>query len=505
MKRKFRRRQNRYPNSSRSHYRTLGFESQKEYQDWCILNGFSDFENKDEEDRQFELMASLSTGPGWRDFAQKQLARRPLHEYGNSEEFEVVQQILSGDIQSKAAVDNKYASLCAGVDRLRGPDVNANLEAYRRLIHLLHNRGQSLYRFGRPIRRAAAGSCTFGEALASVAGQHRRWIRPLETWECSNTTKHRDVFRSLVFHLFVRHSIPDCLLGCWYHSDRKIADKEIRVFVHVSHGHSIRTAGLQMPYSKRMSHHFHRAPHALSLNQALWWGHVRGKGGDTTLAKAFAGSNVGQEIANVEFWGQVVDWFIAHPQVDGSSVGPILDYLNNQKFGVGNPQEYADATDGQRIRRTMPPAQPRLCMLGRTPSALLRELERWHRSFEFLTTSDFVWQRSKIPSFQTTSKGGSLWSIEELLSSAALYREGKSQNHCVGSYAHMCAEGKTTIWSLKRTRDGKSKQCLTVQVNPETCVIVQARGNCNRLADNDELKVLQSWAYEAGLAIGCYI
>ena len=243
----------------------------------------------------------------------------------------------------------------------------------------------------------------------------------------------------------------------------------------------------------------------MSLNQALWWGHVRGKGGDTELAKAFAGSNIGQKIEYVEFWSEVVDWLIAHPEVPAPAVVPILDYLNNQKFGFGNPLEYADAPGGERVQRTMPAEQPRLCMLGRTPKALTREMERWQRSFERLSSNDFAWQRSDIPTFQTTTKGGSVWTIEELLNSAALHREGRSQNHCVASYAYMCAQGETTVWSLTRSRNGKPKRCLTVQVNPRSKVIVQARGNSNRRASEDEFRVLQSWAWEAGLAIGCYV
>ena len=225
MKRKFKRRQNRYPKSSRAHYHTLGFESQKEYQDWCVLNGFADFEKKDEDDRQIELLASLSTGPGWRHFAERELTRRPLHDLPDNDESEVIQRILSGRLSSNATTNKQYASLCAGVERLRGARIDANLEAYRRLIHLLQNRGLSLYRFGRPIRRATGGTCTFGESLAEVACQHPRWIRPLETWNCGDTRKYRDVFRSLVAHLFVQHTIPDCLLSCWYHEDRKIAEK----------------------------------------------------------------------------------------------------------------------------------------------------------------------------------------------------------------------------------------------------------------------------------------
>src|SRR5260370_1135013 len=66
----------------------------------------------------------------------------------------------------------------------------------------------------------------------------------------------------------------------------------------------------------------------------------------------------------------VVRWLIAHPDVPPAHHGAIIDYLHAQKFvpsmeglGRGHP-------------RLVPP-RPHLCMKGRDPAVLLRDVEQW--------------------------------------------------------------------------------------------------------------------------------
>ncbi len=479
--------------------RKLGFDRAEAYQDWCVLNGFSNSLDKDDDDRQSELMASLSNGPAWQSFANKRLVPRPMFGIEGRSEEEVVATVLEGKIAFATTCDKRYASLCAAVDRLRGADFQRDLEVFRVLINLLHERGTRMHLFSRQIPTSGKRTCcTFSESLALVAKCREQWIRPLQDWQV-DSQNFREIFRSLVRHLFVRHSVPECLFNIWFHRDRTKCDAELPIFLHVAAGHSIRTSGIPMAYSRRMSHHFQQAPERSSLPEAIWWGHVRGKGGSANLAGAIMSSFLGRQLDQADFWGHVIDWFIKHPELDYRFVGPILDFVNNQRFGVGNPFHYAVTADGRRQRQQIPPAQPRLSMIGRTPAALIRDLQRWHNELARAGHSDISWLESKIRPFQWQSKQGTVWTIYELLGNGALAEEGRSLNHCVGSYAETCAMGRTTIWSMRQGCGATGKRVLTIQVDADQRRIVQVRGNSNRFATREEREVIEYWAWEAGL------
>ena len=148
-------------------------------------------------------------------------------------------------------------------------------------------------------------------------------------------------------------------------------------FVHVGSGQNIRTADkLPIPLTKRMAHEFLLAPDDYRLHEALRWGQVRGMGVDERLTRALVGSRLGTGFFGAEqeaFWGTVINFFVLHPMIDPHQVGPIIDYLHNQKFvpaGVVN-------VNGTFVNAG--PPQPGLSMKGRTPEALLAQVQSWHR------------------------------------------------------------------------------------------------------------------------------
>ena len=95
-------------------------------------------------------------------------------------------------------------------------------------------------------------------------------------------------------------------------------------------------------------------------------------------------------------------------------------------------------------------------MAGRTPHALLRQMERWHTE---LHRNDAVpgasvepWPTCGIRGLRrktTRRRTVTVWTIEELLSAGALEQEGREMGHCVASYAGRCAAGNYSLWRVK--------------------------------------------------------
>ena len=98
-----------------------------------------------------------------------------------------------------------------------------------------------------------------------------------------------------------------------------------------------------------------------------------------------------------------------------------------------------------------------------------------------------------------------IWTITELLSTKALVAEGRKMKHCVATYAHSCASGACSIWTLEaETFEGRAK-ILTVEVQNAARLICQARGQCNMLHGEKHRGILRRWAEQAGLQVASYI
>ena len=283
---------------------------------------------------------------------------------------------------------------------------------------------------------------------------------------------------------------------------------EQAAFVHVAAGHSIRTNRLPIPYSKRMSHHFMRAPSLCSYRQAIRWGQVIGMSGDPPLARAVMATFQDDNFRHNDFWVTVVQWFIDNPMMDRDLFGVIVDYLQNQKF-EGEERRIEVDRAGHRHAIGGVPAQPNLSMKGRTPAALMREVERWHRDLQYVGPgrSCIRWKHSGIREFRDVQgeQEDTVWTIRQILDSSALQFEGRKMNHCVGSYANSCANGRTSIWTMRLHQKDKSEHKLTVEVNLANKTICQARGKSNRSPKQKELAHLHRWAQVADLNVANYL
>ncbi len=207
-----------------------------------------------------------------------------------------------------------------------------------------------------------------------------------------------------------------------------------------------------------------------------------------------------------EFWVTVFRWFVAHPMLDPAHIGPIIDYLHDQRFvnAIPNPRAHLP---GQPRRL---PRQPNLSMKGRTPETLLRAVADWHSDLGRERAAPVTsWDPSGIPPLRLEEglgEGRRIFAIAELLSSRELIDEGRAMKHCVGTYADSCASGRVSIWTLRLIDAwGQETRLLTLEVSNQTRQIVQARRKLNMTPSRRELSILGRWAHSGGPALSRWL
>ena len=74
--------------------------------------------------------------------------------------------------------------------------------------------------------------------------------------------------------------------------------------------------------------------------------------------------------------------------------------------------------------------------------------------------------------------------------------------HCVASYTHYCAQGRSAIFSLRKYSNGVLHDIMaTIEVNVFLKRIVQAKGKMNKPISEEAKKYIESWAAKTMLTI----
>lgn len=341
------------------------------------------------------------------------------------------------------------------------------------------------------------------QGLLRLYERRGQWLREPQTWR-PKTHNPRRQFSSLARHLFARFDVPVFLDTAWLRSDRG-AFRYRNWFVHIGLGKNIRTAKTPYPMTKMIAHHFVHAPDNISIEGALMLADIQSLGGSTRLADALMATRLGHRVETDTqkraFWLSVYRFFIANPLLDLRHAGPIVDFLNFQKF------EAQEVLIGPgEVERRLPP-QPNLTMSRRTPESLLRQVEEWHGELRVASKNEKrFWRSSGVRGFtMTTGPRGRpeqqvIWTARELLSGRELVDNGRRLRHCVASYASSCAAGACSIWSLDCREHGQERgeSVLTIEIDAKGAM-VQARGHSNRWPTQQEKNVLDAWARAAGL------
>jgi hypothetical protein len=331
-------------------------------------------------------------------------------------------------------------------------------------------------------------------------------VRPIETWDPEGRGR-QTILHSLIRHLIVKFPTPIFLYSVL--EPNAANDNFILMFCHIASGGSVAEAVkmglLPSVMTKRMCHLFMQAPPNYTVPEAVRRAQVIFHDGTLRLANAISGSFLRDLQQNEPFWDTVVQWFCGIGMLDPEQVGPLLDYIRHRKG--------FDGTQDERGR-----ARPAFLMKGRTADALMRDMEQWHadmnaqerqrnrqdRISAAYKPPPVSWVRSGVKAGhweEGTGKNKANWSLMEICTSAGLRDEGAAMRHCVSSYAHRCATGEVSIWTLQRKNNEGWYRFLTVEVNNSTKAVVQARGVGNRASTPKEMGYVTQWANSNGLSI----
>lgn len=333
------------------------------------------------------------------------------------------------------------------------------------------------------------------EGLLELIRDRLSGIRPVETWEARSHNADKQ-FGSLARHLFADYEVPSFMDKAWLTGNRL----HQKWFKHIGAGYNIRKApDLPIELTKSMAHHFLSCPAHYSIESAFRWGQALALGADRQMADAIVQTRLSETFVDNEFWLSVIGFFARNPMLDTVHVGPIIDYIWNQKYE--DVIEFVER--GVAVNRG--PAQPNFSMKGRTVNALLQQVERWHHGLGKRKAGlSLNWPKSSVRDFEFTegsaeNRNMRIWKIRELLSSSELIDEGRQMKHCVATYSQSCSRGVCGIWSVTlQTKEGVEK-VLTVEVQLKQKEIRQVRGKMNRLAQPKEREIIQRWAAQSGL------
>jgi len=331
----------------------------------------------------------------------------------------------------------------------------------------------------------------FAEENACVLARtiSQGWIRPLNDWVPQGRGR-RSQLRSLVEHLILRYPVPKFLRHAFF--DPQAIDTQAcliaPLYGHLARGGSIRHCAevgiIGLPLTRRMCHLFLQSPPVTPLSLAVMRAMVLDYGGDQDLAQAINSSRFWTRSGPVAFWVSVIHWLCRQPDLDLVQVGPLIDYVDHC---------YTEDESFQ--------------MKGRSYRALMRSMHAWHHDLNLERRLHGV--KFKPSGFSSSSwviktrinpacEGREIWTMDEILCSRELVREGRKMGHCVSSYVGDSSSGKCSIWSLKC--DGARR--VTVEIHNGQHEVVQARGKYNRLSKGREKGMIQKWAKANSLKVG---
>jgi hypothetical protein len=475
------------PQTVINHFRyTLRINTVDAYVEWCKKNGFT----KPLKKKTF------------RDFKKEyahylELQRKQAIHVLSKNKIRNPQQLVSKWLDNYHSPKSKdlpnlpfqINSLSATLDLAYKDKV---LEPTKRLIAHLHKViPDSLF-------EKVSANKNFIDVLPGIAFFEEEYLRSPEEWKPTTHNTDRQ-FASFLRHLFAKYSIPKFMDSCWFFN----SVREHGWYVHLGTGQNIRTApGLFFPLTKKQSHHFYNAPNSCPIYAAFRYGQIISYDGNERVLNALIPTKICDPRSFVkeedEFWQSVIRWFISNPMLDTSQFGPIIDWIQNQKY---EPQhEYIG--EGNFVDH--PPPQPYLSMKKRDPMATLKAMESWHKQLGQEKKAGIAWKSSGIKGLtlkEGINENAQYWKIHELCSTKELREEGKAMSHCVGSYDHSCASGRKSIWSLTCQRQQHVFRHLTIEVHNGIKTIIQARGRFNVLPTEKEKGILAKWCTKSGLSL----
>lgn len=464
-----------------SHIWQIGCVGERAYLAWCAENGFAATTDKSE----VALRQELKLYRARKASACLRSSRIDRHPSA------VIEAVCADELKPEHIHSSRLRDACVCLaGSKRGTEERRALSSF--VTTLLKATTLPL-----EFERTGRGEQSYMIAIVAIHRLRERFVRPVSTWRPTSRSRRRQ-FASLVAHLFSRYPIPAFFDDIWFRRDGR-AKRYQKWCVDVAQGASLRDGPLPVPMTRKALHSMAQAPAEFGVEQAIRYGQVRALGGSIELCRAVLETRLAKRFAHDAFWQSVMRFFIAQPDLKLSDVGPIVDYLQHHKFDE-QEQILDDGT-----ARHLPPPQPNLSMHRRTLPALLAQVEQWHRRLGKVQAYEGMhWPASGIKAMRFVRGKEDkriIWSFDELLSHKQLVREGNAQRHCVATYARLCRDRFSSIWSLtSEDACGNVRRRQTIQVTRDRH-IVQCRGRGNKLPSAAEANIVRRWAAAQSLVI----
>jgi len=471
------------------HLRAMSLDNADEYLAWCVEHNLPAKLIKPEHQRRKEV-ALLKNEAMRSAMARNRTARRDPRQ--------MFEQIVAGAVEPEDLAP-RYQAVAQLLTSFGRRNVASSVARFRELFLLADDRTKLIAT--EPVIASYPRDVhnTFLGGLAAISTHGRAWVRPLEDWKVPSSNPGRQ-FSSLVRHLFALHPVPAFFDSVWFRRSRMQ-----NWFLHVAQGRSIRTAQrLLFPLTKHEARELMLAPDQYTIEQGLRWAQVRALDGNRRMVDAICGTRLGASFAHNDFWIGVMRFFVQNPFLDTVHYGPIVDYVNNQKY------ERREVFVRPGVVEEQPPPHPGFTMRGRTAETLLRQVGAWHEQLgRERRTGPAQWKTSGIKGLSLIegnerSKNMRRWTIDELLNRDALEDEGRTMRHCIATYAGSCSKGQSSVWSMQcETAEGRER-VLTIEVRPKLRMVMEARGRFNATPTPQAMRILRQWTDKAGLGFAAY-
>jgi len=308
------------------------------------------------------------------------------------------------------------------------------------------------------------------------------WQRSPQAWDKASGTP-------LLDHLFVLYDIPRFLYAEWFRDlsgwyphqlGQDMRFKWLCWFILLGQGGSLKRAAelFNWRIPSKLQHHLTDAPSDASPTEACLIAEVKRLGGSEiefvrllqNPAFVLDPTEFSAGTSHRRFWQDTVRWLIAHRNaITDEESDLILSWAMHEYTETEHPRIQPFTWKGRRVR------------------AVLERSIQYNREVE-RPWSDYQWQAHGWDWVWDNERQGR-WSFVELTSGAALFREGQAMRHCVASYAARCVSGHSAIVSVKHNDIRR----VTLEINPRTRRVVQARGVCNRSAEPEERRAISLW------------
>lgn len=305
------------------------------------------------------------------------------------------------------------------------------------------------------------------------------WRKDIFKWHPADKSSSAQ-FAELADYLFCKYKVPSFLYKAFYETTDK---RFIRWFIHLAAGGKVKEMDdMPIPFTQKMGHYFIQASEDLSITAALRWAQVKGLGGTDELAKRIAYSWIGTKpFGDENFWESFIHLLVRNVMFNYEKLTELIDYVREAK------RENASYN-----------------LKGRTLQSLTRQSDAWHGVYKHVKGNLF-WKPSGLYSLKIARKTDTV-KVEELTEAKRLVEEGSAMKHCVASYAHLCAQGRSAIFSLRKYADGNLDDILaTIEVNIFLKAIVQAKAKMNKPISQEAKKYMEMWAAKNALTIHPYI